>query len=74
MEATIIRQQKSGNPEQRQHFALREPTTDRRETTHYSKHVAKSSIYTESSLHPVLTSTLVAGAVLGVVALARRRR
>jgi len=74
MEATIIRQQQSGRPEQRQHFALKEPATDLRETTRYPSHVAKSSIYTESSLHPVLTTTLVAGAVLGVAALARRRR
>ncbi len=74
MAATIIRQQKSGRPEHRQHFALREPAADRKETTHYPTHVAKSSIYTESSLHPVLTTTLVAGAVLGVAALAKRRR
>lgn len=61
MEATVIRQQKSGRPEHRQHFALQEPASDRRETIHYPNHVAKSSIYTESSLHPVLTTALVVG-------------
>ena len=74
MEATIIRRQQSGRPEYRQHFALREPATDQQETLHYPSHVAKSSIYTRSSLHPLLTTTLIAGAALGVAALARRRR
>lgn len=70
MEASVVRQQKSGNREHRQHFALNTPAGDVRETISYPSHVSKSSIYTRSSLHPLMTTAIVAGAVLGVAALA----
>ncbi|GHA94328.1 SDR family oxidoreductase [Modicisalibacter luteus] len=69
MEASVIRQQKSGQPEHRQRFALNSPTQDMRETTSYPSHVSKSSIYTQSSFHPLLTTAVIAGAVLGLAAL-----
>lgn len=73
MEATLIRQQKSGRPEHRRHFSLHEPATDLRERAHYPNHVSKSSIYTRASLHPALVTTLIAGAAFGLAALGRRR-
>ncbi|MCG7599382.1 SDR family oxidoreductase [Halomonas sp. McH1-25] len=73
MEATAVKQQKSENSERHQHFGLHTPARgDLRETTSYPSHVSKSSIYTRSSLHPLMTTAIVAGAVLGVAALTGR--
>ncbi|MEC9482742.1 MAG: short-chain dehydrogenase, partial [Halomonas sp.] len=70
MEASVIRQQKSDYAEHRRHFSLHSPASDVRETTHYPSHVSESSIYTRGSLHPLMTTAMVAGALLGVAALA----
>ncbi|RUR31658.1 SDR family oxidoreductase [Vreelandella nanhaiensis] len=73
MSAKIIEQQQTNKPEHRRHFALQEPATDMRERAPYSRHVAKTSLYTNASMHPVLTTTVLAGALIGIVALAERR-
>ncbi|BBI61797.1 hypothetical protein HSBAA_31030 [Vreelandella sulfidaeris] len=72
MSAKVIGQQQTDNPEHRRHFALQEPSTDMRERTRYSRHVSKTSLYTNASMHPVLTTTVLAGALIGAVALAGR--
>lgn len=74
MEATVVRQQKSGRPEHRHHFALNSPATDLRERAHFSHHVSKSSIYTRATLHPALTATLMLATALGVAAFRDRTK
>ncbi|RUR36494.1 SDR family oxidoreductase [Vreelandella populi] len=73
MSAKIVGLQKTDKPEHRRHFALQEPATDMRERAPYSRHVAKTSLYTNASMHPVLTTTVLAGALIGFVALTGRR-
>ena len=70
----MVRQQKSGRPEHRHRFALHDPATDLRERARYGHHVSKSSIYTRATLHPALTATLIAGAMLGITALTGRAK
>ncbi|QJQ96293.1 MULTISPECIES: SDR family oxidoreductase [Halomonadaceae] len=74
MERSIIDQQKSGREAQPHEVSLYTPGGDVRERATYSHHVAKRSLYTQASLHPLLTTTLVAGAVLGALALSERGR
>lgn len=74
MEATMVRQQKSGRPEHRHRFALHDPATDLRERARYGHHVSKSSIYTRATLHPALTATLIAGTLFGITALTGRAK
>lgn len=73
MSAKIVDQQQTDKPEQRRHFALQEPTTDMRERARYSSHVSKTSLYNNASMHPVLTTAVLAGALIGAVALTGRR-
>lgn len=73
MSAKIVGQQQTDKPEQRRHFALQEPTTDMRERARYSSHVSKTSLYNNASMHPVLTTAVLAGALIGAVALTGRR-
>ncbi|WP_346797977.1 SDR family oxidoreductase [Halomonas sp. Bachu 37] len=73
MSAKVISQQQTGKPEHRRHFALHEPATDMRERAHYASHVSKTSLYSNASMHPVMTTTVIAGALIGAVALAGRR-
>ncbi|HET8790652.1 MAG TPA: SDR family oxidoreductase [Modicisalibacter sp.] len=74
MEATIFRQQRSGQAERRHRFSLHDPATDLRERAKYPHHVSKSSVYTKASLHPLVTATLIAGAALGVAAFSGRSK
>lgn len=74
MGGMMIDQQKSGRAEHRQSFALHEPGTEMRERGSYPHHVCKTSLYTEASMHPVITTTVIAGALFGLAALSRRRR
>lgn len=71
MEKTLFNRQKTGRPEYRQRFALHGPATDNRERGDHTAHVANSSLYTEASMHPLVTATVVASAALGIAALAR---
>ncbi len=73
MSAKIVDQQQTDKPEQRHHFALQEAATDRRERARYASHVSKTSLYNSASMHPLLTTTVLAGALIGAVALAERR-
>lgn len=73
MSAKIVGQQQTDNPEHRRYFALLEPATDMRERTRYLTHVSKTSLYSRASMHPVMTTTVFAGALIGAVALAGRR-
>lgn len=73
MSAKIIEQQQTGKPEHRHHFALHEPATDRRERARYTSHVSKTSLYNNASMHPLLTTTVLASALIGAVVLAGRR-
>lgn len=69
MQRSMIEQQKSGHPEHRRQFSLHSPATEVRERASYPHHVAKRSFYTQASMHPLLATTVVAGTLLGVVAL-----
>ncbi|WP_018915894.1 SDR family oxidoreductase [Vreelandella zhanjiangensis] len=72
MSAKIVGQQQTNKPEHRSHFALQEAATDMRERAPYPRHVFKTSLYNNASMHPVLTTAVLAGALIGVVALAGR--
>ncbi|MBZ5487832.1 SDR family oxidoreductase [Halomonas aquamarina] len=73
MSAKVVDLQQTSQVEHRRHFALQEPATDMRERARYSRHVFKSSLYSRASRHPVLTTTVLAGALVSLVALAERR-
>lgn len=72
MESAVIKGTKSNRPPQpRQHNGLDHPTEDLTERGNYEGHVAKTSLYTKASLHPLATAALVAGAGVGIAALLR---
>ncbi|WP_339885813.1 SDR family oxidoreductase [Vreelandella maris] len=73
MSAKIIKQQQTEKPEHRRHFALQEAATDRRERVRYASHVSKTSLYNNASMHPLLTTTVLASTLIGAVVLAERR-
>lgn len=73
MKGPMIDRQKSGHAEHRHAFALHEPGIDMRERGSYPHHVSTTSLYTQASMHPVITTAVVAGALFGLAALSRRR-
>lgn len=72
MESSVIPGTKSGKPPRpRGANGLDRPSEHLAERGDYSGHVAKTSLYTKSSLHPVATVALVAGVGLALAALVR---
>jgi hypothetical protein len=75
MEWTMFDLQSSDHPQrEREAHSLYHPTDGLRERGGYKGHVAKSSLYTKASLHPALTSGMLAGAALALGALWQTRR
>lgn len=73
MEATIIRQQKSGRPPQDRN-GLHSSSFGLQERGEYEGHVAESTLYTKASLHPFVTGSLAVGAGLITAAALRKAR
>lgn len=73
MATQMIDQQKSGKPEHRRRFSLHAPATDMRERANYPNRVSQRSVYSSASQHPLLTTAMLAGAVVGIATLAKRR-
>lgn len=74
MESLLIGQQKSDRPPRpREHNALDRPSGQLDERGGYPGHVAESSLYTDASLHPLLTGVALIGAGLAVSSLWRGR-
>lgn len=74
MESLFFGQQKSDRPPRpREHNALDRPSGRLDERGGHQGHVAESSLYTNASLHPVLTGVALIGAGLAVSALWRAR-
>ena len=68
MESTMIDMQKTGRPELQDWEGLHSSKDARlREDGNYDGHIAQSSLYTKSSLHPVVVSAAVALGVGGLV-------
>jgi short-subunit dehydrogenase len=75
MERTMFDLQSSDHPKsEREAHSLYRPTDGLRERGGYKGHVAESSLYTKASLHPALTSCVLASTALAVSALWRARR
>jgi short-subunit dehydrogenase len=76
MERAMFSQQRSEKPRQYgKHRGLYEPSGALEERGGYEGHVAETSIYTKSKLHPIATGAIVASAAgLVLTALATRRR
>jgi short-subunit dehydrogenase len=67
LEAAMFDMQQSDRPKpQHRRDSLYSPSKDGKERGGYPGHVAESSIYTKAKLHPVITSSLIAG--LGLAA------
>ena len=74
MESLFFGQQKSDRPPRpREHNALDQPSGRLDERGGYKGHVAESSLYTNASLHPVLTGVALIGAGLAVSSLWRAK-
>jgi hypothetical protein len=72
MESLIISAMKSDKPARPiEQNALDKPSEYLAERGNYEGHVARTSLYTQASLHPVLTAAAVTGAGLAVGALMR---
>lgn len=72
MERAIISGTKSNRPPRpRAANGLDRPSEQLKEHGNYEGHVAKNSLYTKSSLHPVLTGAALVGAGLAAAALVR---
>ena len=76
MEKTMFSQQRTAKPRQYgKHRGLYEGTGNLEERGGYEGHVAETSLYTRSKLHPIATGAIVASAAgLVLTALATRRR
>jgi len=76
LEATFFGQQASDKPSRpREQNSLYAPSRDLEERGDYKGHVAESSLYTKTSLHPVATGTIIASAAgLALAALLGRKR
>ena len=68
MEATMFDLQQSDQPKRNRPDSLYQPSADGQERGGYPGHVAESSIYTKASLHPFLTTALVTGVGLALLA------
>jgi len=74
MERYVIPGSESGAaPRPRQDNGLMRPSDNLQERGNYSGHVMRSSLYTQASLHPAITSAMVAGAGLALSAWLRGR-
>ncbi|WP_043529626.1 SDR family oxidoreductase [Litchfieldella xinjiangensis] len=71
MEKSMFSRQKTGRPERRREFSLHHAAEDMKERAEYDQSVASTSIYTRATMHPLIATSAVAGAVIGVAALAR---
>jgi len=72
MESSVISGTKSDRPPRpREQNALERPSEHLAERGNYEGHVAKTSLYTRASLHPVLTGAVLVGAGLAIAALVR---
>jgi short-subunit dehydrogenase len=70
MESVFFKGMKSDHPPRpREQNGLDRPSERLAERGNYEGHVAKTSLYTAASLHPVLAGATIVGAVLAVVAL-----
>ena len=70
MENFVMSGMKSDKPPRpREQNALDQPSEHLEERGNYEGHVAHSSLYTQASLHPLVTTALAAGAGLAVAAL-----
>lgn len=70
MESMVISGTKSDKPSRpREQNGLYRPSERLEERGNYNGHVAQSSLYTQASLHPMITSAAVAGAGLAIAAL-----
>jgi short-subunit dehydrogenase len=70
MESMVISGTKSDKPPRpREQNGLYRPSEHLAERGNHEGHVAKSSLYTQASLHPMITSAALAGAGLAVAAL-----
>jgi len=77
MEALYFDKQKSARPANRADEALHAPTTGMKQRSGTRNDARESSLYSRASMHPLLTTALVAGVGLGALALlgqASRRR
>ena len=75
MERTIVRQQQSNRPAgPRQDNGLYRASGELKERGGYVGHVSETSLYTQASLHPLLTGSALLGAGLAVVTFLRAKR
>jgi short-subunit dehydrogenase len=71
MEATGRRAQQTDRPEHRRRFGLHNPGTGLLQRAPFRSRVNKTSLYTEASMHPVITGATVVGLSLAAVTLLR---
>lgn len=70
MEATLVQQQQSDKPSNgRQDRGLHRPGRPLQETGGYSGHVMKTSLYTQATMHPLVTGAVMAAAGAATAAL-----
>ena len=74
MEATMFAVQRSDHPKSdRRADSLHAAVEDGEERGGYSGHVAKSSIYTQAALHPLVVGSLIVGTGLAAISLWKSR-
>jgi short-subunit dehydrogenase len=77
MERTLFDQQRSHQPDRGRHDGLYQPTEDPRERGDYEGMTRETSMYTQASMHPVVSGALLVAAGLAAAQLVRsggRRR
>lgn len=75
MERAIIKQQQSNRPAGTRHEdGLYRSSGELKERGGYVGHVSETSLYTQASLHPLLTGSALVGAGLAMVAFLRAKR
>ena len=74
MQATMFDLQKADEPRREgRRDSLHAPGEDGREHGTYPGHVAKSSLFTDASLHPLITGSIIAGVALAAIGWWRSR-
>jgi len=73
MEATFFRKQKSGNPPNHMDDALYTPSTGLQQRGNAQGHVRESSLYTQASMHPMMTLLALAGTGVALAAMFGQR-
>jgi hypothetical protein len=75
MERAIIKQQQSNRPAGTRHEdGLYRSSGELKEHGGYVGHVSETSLYTQASLHPLLTGSALVGAGLAMAAFLRAKR